>query len=220
MTVWRDNFRYILNKLGSAHSSYVERRGSKMAAGASGAERDNNASEDESSSGAPTPAGSLRRLKPRGIQRAIAEKREREREKERAEAEKKTKEKYTGLVEGYDDIGSAVPYTNLDDDDESDEEPKEPPSASEDLLRHREQANTELGKKHTLDHSETNILEKVSSCENLRWSVPNYTDRNRHRSKESENNKVKEEACYNMNGVEAAFLEVQAILDETFNDIC
>ena len=196
--VWRDSFRQILTKLGSAHSSYVERRGSKLRP----LDWADGGKEDEDSSAAPTPAGSLRYSKPRA-----AEKR-----RERGErAQKRTREKETGVGEGYDSVGPEIPYTDLDEGEES-EKDQNCQLSSTALSRGKENGRKFGGRVHqTQEAREEDLPEGVSDSEvngEVRWSLSNYARGERNASRQ------------NTNTIDAAFFEVQAIIDETFNDMC
>ena len=213
--VWRDSLRQILRKLGSAHSSYVERRGSKMAKG----DRDS-ASDNDSSTGAPTPAGSLRKSKPRARPRYTEEKRrERLVEMERS----KEKEIQTSFGDGYDSMGPAIPYTDLDEEEEEESEKyevekedplNEPQSSTEELLRQDPARKTEFA---TQNFTDDEVMPDLIS--EIRWSTSNYGKRNKGSNREK-SSRTKKSVGHTSREVEAAFLEVQAILDETFNDMC
>lgn len=197
--VWRDSLQQTLAKLGSAHSSYVERRSSSRP---NPEEDDWNRSEGSYPALTPV-AGSLRELR-----QAATEKRRARKDR----VQKRARQKETGVGDAYDAVGPAV-AVSYKDLDEVEENKKEYSKVEQDLREVVTNIN------HTQDTSEEDLLENVSDCEEICWSVSNYAHNQNEETTEERKDPGARKAN-NPNGIEKAFLEVQAIIDETFNDMC
>ena len=193
--VWRDSLQQTLTKLGSAHSSYVERRSSKPYP----------VDDDDDLSVAPTP-GSLRNSE----QRTAAEKKRAREDR----AQKRTRQKETGVG---DAVGPAVSYRRLDEHEE--ESKREQITAPQSYKVGSKDDDYWEDVVSAKEAKEEESLEQVSDHEEMRWSTSNYTH-----NMQSEEIKVTGRNSTNnyhsTNGIEAGFLEVQAIIDKTFNDMC
>lgn len=215
--IWRDNLRQILTKLGSAHTSYVERRNSKLLNGMT------NWLDGDDSSTEPTPA-SLRKLKP-WVDKVDEDK--------ETQAQELVENEGSMTQDGYDTVDpAAVPYTNLDDGTctESDiEKNVDETEIQPDLLLGRKQVKRQLSKDrlevdtntdqvHT--PSEDEALEQVSINDESNWTVPSYYNDNNIMDSNDEVSMQKSTTYGALKGIDAAFLEVQNILDQTFNDMC
>ena len=130
--VWQDNLLSILGRLGSAHTSYVERRGSKMNGVASWLD---DKSEDDSSI-APTPASS-RKLGP-----AM--------KKERADISQDLVDKESDGSEGYDAVGPAVHHTACDSEEGESEDGLE----EQQLINEDDESSRKLAERGSLNEEE------------------------------------------------------------------
>ena len=196
--IWRKSLQQILAKLGSAHSSYVERRGSKLNGVASYSWLDGNDSSPE-----PTPSSS-RKLRPwaEGRKEFIQELIEKDTRDEPAVLSRDTHEMATNdaghedtNVNGYDNLSSC--------------ELAERGSLKEIcwMDNHRApEGNSPVPKGQitsygTASQTQENVLGKLSTNATSRAAleVTGYSS---------------------VHSIDAAFLEVQNIIDETFNDMC
>ncbi|CAI8011466.1 hypothetical protein GBAR_LOCUS7392 [Geodia barretti] len=195
--VWRDSLQQTLAKLGSAHSSYVERRSSKPYP----------VDDDDDLSVAPTPDS------PRNIEQRTAAEKKRAREDR---AQKRTRQKETGVGDAYDAVDPAVSYRRLD------EHKKEQITAPQSYKVGSKDDDYWEDVVSAKEAKEEESLEQVGDHEETCWSTSNYT--HNVQSEEIKERKVsgrKNTSNYHStNGIEAAFLEVQAIIDKTFNDMC
>ena len=205
--VWRDRLEQILAKLGSTHSSYLERRSSKPHTAVDDVEDDDFA--------APPSASTLGIL----AQVSAIEKKKRAREDR---AQKRTRQKYTDVGDAYDAVGPAVSYRRLHEEEEEGRKKDPQPKNTAPQSSYKIGANDDDYWGNVISGKETKeeqTLETISDHEDKCWSASNSAH-----TMQSEEMTASEErkvnSYHSTNGIEAAFLEVQAILDKTFNDMC
>lgn len=200
--IWRENLLQILSKLGSAHTSYVERRSSKLN-GVPGW-LDEKSDDSDLSCNEQTTTGSRERLEETPL----------------IEPEKKgVGDDGSGSVDGYDTVGPAgrsiTALTTVSDDE------SEPGGQSSDIAWDKKANIAESGimelnsgdypadkntavymEKVTINHhhltTNDDILVKRINEAEARVITSNYSAQQ---------------------GIDAAFLEVQKIIDDTFNDM-